>query len=194
MIFNKALIILNKALIITLATCTAAVSLLAAPPDAGAPASKDVVVEVNGLKLTMTDLEQKRASALFQARTSYYEAERKVIEEVVDQTLLEQAAKTENVTLDELLKRHADSTIAPDPTEETLLVYYEGVDTTDPYEAVKTKIVDALRQRRIAKARQAYVQSLRSQGPIVMRLAPPRAPVSMKDVPVRGPANASGVC
>ena len=37
MIFNKALIILNKALIITLATCTAAVSLLAAPPDAGAP-------------------------------------------------------------------------------------------------------------------------------------------------------------
>ena len=50
--------------------------------------------------------------------------------------------------------------------------------------------MDALRQRRIAKAKLAYVQSLRSQGPITLMLEPPRAPISMKDVPVRGAAGA----
>jgi protein-disulfide isomerase len=41
----------------------------------------------------------------------------------------------------------------------------------------------------MAKAKTAYVQSLRSQAPITLRLAPPRAPISMKDVAVRGVAN-----
>jgi protein-disulfide isomerase len=147
-----------------------------------------VVVEVNGAKVTVADLENKRASAIFQARTAYYEAERKIIQDVVDDYLLEQQAQKEGITVAELLDRHVTSTLPKDPTDEVLRVYYEGVDTTEPFEAVRGKIIDVLRQRRTAKARLAYLQTLRSQGPIIMRLAPPRAPVSMKDVPVRGAA------
>ncbi len=76
--------------------------------------------------------------------------------------------------------------IAKDPSDEALHVYYEGVDTTEPFEAVRDKIIDALRQRRIAKAKSAYMQSLHSQNPLTILLEPPRAPISMSDVAVRG--------
>jgi protein-disulfide isomerase len=141
---------------------------------------------VNGTQLTLQDVEKKRPTALFQARTSYHEAEKKAVEEFVEEYLLEQQARKENVTVAQLLERHVNSTIAKDPSEEALRVYYEGVETTESFEAVRDKIVDALRQRRIAKAKTAYLQSLRTQSKIAFRLTPPRAPISMKDTPVRG--------
>jgi predicted DsbA family dithiol-disulfide isomerase len=165
----------------------AATAMLSAAP-AGASSKDDdpVLVEVNGVKLTLSDLEPKSSTALFQARTTYYETERKVIEDAVDQYLLDQQARKEGVTVPQLYEKHVNTTIAPDPSEEALQVYFEGLDTTEPYVAVRGKIVDALRQRRIAKAKLAYLKSLRNQGPIVILLEPPRAPISMKDVPVRG--------
>jgi protein-disulfide isomerase len=165
----------------------AVASVATAASDVDLPQSSSVVlVEVNGGRVTLADLEQKRASALFQARTAYYEAERKIIQDYVDDYLLEQQAKKEGITVAELLDRHVNATLPKDPTDDVLRVYYEGVDTTEPFEAIRGKIVEALRQRRMAKAKLAYLQVLRAQGPIVIRLAPPRAPVSMKDVPVRG--------
>jgi protein-disulfide isomerase len=165
--------------------------LSAAPADTSQRASGEIVLaEINGSKVTLADLEKKHPGALFQARTNYYEAERKVIESVVDDYLLEQEAKKEGVSVSELLNRHVNSKLPPDPSEEALRVYYEGVDTTEPYDTVRGKILDALRERRLSKAKSAYVESLRKQMPILIRLAPPRAPISMTDVPVRGPANA----
>lgn len=175
----------------TLVLCATGAYLFAAPADSGQSSSNEVVLaEVNGAKVTLADLEQKHPGALFQARTNFYESERKVIESIADDYLLEQQAKKEGITVPELLERHVTSTLPKDPSEEALRVYYEGVDTTEPYETVRGKILDALRERRMAKAKSAYLQSLRKEMPVIIRLAPPRAPISMKDVPVRGAANA----
>src|ERR1039458_2413614 len=150
-----------------LAMLAAAFCVSGAAPDADGPSgSAAVLVEVNGVKLTLRDLEQKRAAAMFQARTNYYEIERKAIEDLVDESLLDQQASKEGVTVPQLLDRHVNAAIAKDPSEEALHVYYEGVETTEPYESVRDKILDALRQRRIAKAKAAYMQSLRSKDPI----------------------------
>jgi protein-disulfide isomerase len=161
----------------------------AAADAAPAPGADAVILEINGAKLTVADLERKHAAALFQAQTNYYEAQRRVIEGMIDDYLLEQQARKEGLTLEQLLERHVNAMLAKDPSEETLRVYYEGVDTAEPFEAVRDKIVDSLRQRRMAKARTAYVQSLRGQMSIVLRLPPPRAALSMKNVPVRGAAS-----
>lgn len=162
--------------------------LSAAAQDGGAgPAtgSDTVLLEVNGAKITAGDLEQKRAAALFKSRTAYYEAERKVLEELVDQTLLDQQAAKEGLTAEQLLDKHVNSTLPKDPSEEALQVYYEGVETTQPFDAIRGKILDSLKARRVSKAQTAYLDSLRSQASIVIRLEPPRAPISMKDVAVR---------
>ncbi|MBV9268437.1 MAG: DsbA family protein [Acidobacteriaceae bacterium] len=148
------------------------------------------VLEINGTKLSLADLEHKDPSLLFSARSTYYEAQRKAIDAFVDQYLLEQQAKTEGLTVAQLLEKHVNSTIAKDPSEEALHVYYEGVDTNQPYEAVRGQIVEALRQRRIAKAKAAYIQSLHNKAEIAVLLAAPRAQISLKDVDFRGPQNA----
>jgi protein-disulfide isomerase len=161
----------------------------AAPGADGPSGSAVVLVEGNGVKLTLADLEQKRATSMFQARTAYYETERKALEDLVDESLLEQQASKEGVTVPQLLERHVNAVIPKDPSDEALRVYYEGVETAEPYEAVRDKIVEALKQRRIAKAKAAYMQALRSQNPMIIRLAPPRAPIAMKEVAVRGAAS-----
>ncbi len=173
-----------------LAMFAATVCASGATPEADPVSGGDaVLVELKGAQITQADLELKRPEAMFQARTTFYEAERKVLIDLVDEYLLEQQAAKEGLAVPQLLERHVNATIGQDPSEEALRVYYEGVDTKEPYEAVRPKILDAIRQRRIAKAKSTYLQSLRVQAPAIIRLAPPRAPISMKDVAVRGPAN-----
>ena len=53
----------------------------------------NVIAEVNGQKLMMSDLEQSEGNKLLQARSSYYDAQRKALDDLIDQSLLEQQAK-----------------------------------------------------------------------------------------------------
>jgi protein-disulfide isomerase len=161
----------------------------ATPPADPATGGDAILVELKGAQITQADLELKRPEAMFQARTNYYEAERKVLLDLVDEYLLDQQAAKEGLAVPQLLERHVNATIGQDPSEEALRVYYEGLDTKESYEAVRPKIIDAIRQRRMAKAKSAYLLSLRAEAPATIHLAPPRAPISMKDVAVRGPAN-----
>jgi protein-disulfide isomerase len=147
--------------------------------------SDTVLMQVNGVKITAGDLEHQRAGALFQSRNNYYEAERKALLDLADEALLDQQAAKEGITVEQLLKKHVDSTLPPDPSDEALHVYYEGVETTQPFEAMRGKILDSIRARRVSKAQTAYLESLRSHASISILLAPPRAPISIKDVAVR---------
>jgi protein-disulfide isomerase len=170
-------------------------SLLFMPFLYGATANEDlsgkdtVLVEINGVKLTVADLEHQRPGSLFQARNSYYEATNKAVQDYIDDYLLKIQAQKEGLTLEQLLDRHVTSTLPPDPPEDALKVYYEGVDTTQPYEAVRSQILESIKQRRLARAKNAYVESLRSQAQITMLLSPPRAQIASADSPVRGAAN-----
>ncbi len=163
---------------------------VAASSGADATAGDAVLVEIDGTKLTQADLESRRPGSLFQARNTFYAAQQKAVQDLVDDYLLERQARKESLTVDGLLEAHVNSAIAKDPSEEALRVYYDGVDTTEPYEAVRDKILDAIRQRRLSKAKEVYLRSLRSQASINVRLAPPRAGISLKDTPVRGDPNA----
>jgi protein-disulfide isomerase len=148
------------------------------------------IVEIDGIKLTLGDFEEKRPGGLFQARNNFYDAERKAVDEFVNDYLLQREAQKENITVAQLLERHVNSAGFKAPSEETLRVYYEGVDTTEPFENVRDKIIEAIRTRRLARAKSAYLQSLRGSAKVVFKLDPPRAPISLKDTPVRGKPDA----
>jgi protein-disulfide isomerase len=169
---------------------TLAIGANAASNSSPAPASDSVIAIVDGNKLTQADLEQKHAANLFQARNKFYEEERKVVDQYVDEYILEQAAKKENVTVEELLKRHTADAAGVDPSDDALRVYYEGLDTSEPFDSAKAKITDYIRQRRITKAKTAYIASLKAAAKIQIELAAPRAEASLKNVPVRGAKDA----
>ena len=149
-----------------------------------------VVAEIDGVRITNAEFNRRKPQALFQAQQALYDAKKKALEALADDILLEREARKENVTVEELLKRHIEPAIGKEPSEEVLRVYYEGVDSTEPFETAKDKIREYIRQRRIIKAKTAYVESLRSKAQISYRLEPPRAEISLAGTPIRGAKNA----
>jgi len=154
------------------------------------PAKETVVVEINGTKVTYGAFADKRSGAMFQASNAYYEAEKKAMDSFVDDALLEQEAKKENVTVDQLLDRHVNAVIAKEPSEEALRLYYEVLNIKEPFESVRSQMLEHLRQFRMGKAKATYLLSLHNDAKVVVSLNPPRAEVSMKDTMVRGTAKA----
>ncbi|MDX2153756.1 MAG: thioredoxin domain-containing protein [Bryobacteraceae bacterium] len=166
-----------------LTTCLAPLTLAENPPR---PHQGDAVAVVDGVPLTRSNFEKAKSNKLFQARTTWFEAERKAVDEYVDEYLLDRQAKREKLTVQELLDRHVRSQLPKEPTDEALRVYYEGVDTPETFEAARGKILEYLTQRRFLKAKAAYVQSLRASAKVALQIPAPRAPISMTGVPVLG--------
>ncbi len=148
-----------------------------------------VIADVNGTKITYGELEAKRAHSLFPVRSNYYNQERGVLENYIDDCLLKQQAQKEGVTVDQLLDRHVKSNLPKDPSDEALHVYYEGVDSKESFESLRPKILDRIRQTRFDKAKIAYLQALRSNANVVVSLPMPRAEIALTSTPVFGDPN-----
>jgi protein-disulfide isomerase len=152
--------------------------------------SDTVIADVNGTKITFGEFEEKRAHNLYQPRDAFYRQERKVLDDYINEYLVEQQAKKEGLTVEQLLDKHVRSTLPKDPSEEALHVYYEGVDTKESYEALRPKILERIRQVRFERAKAAYIQTLRSQANVVVSLPPPRVEIALANTPVLGEQNA----
>ena len=141
-----------------------------------AQSDSTVVAEVGNVKVTLGELEQEESNKLLAAHYTYYQAETKALEELVDKRLLEQKAKSEGLTTEQLINRDIKSQVK-DPTEDQMKVYYEGLDTEQPYEAVRGKILDKIRDVRLNHITAAYVRALRAETPVFVALAPPHVSV-----------------
>ena len=177
---------LNKYAVITLAlgTVLGALSIPAVGQD-----DTGAVAEIAGRKVTAEELEHKQAGKLLQAKYKYYLAERDALDQFIDEQLLDMQAKKEGVTLDELFKRHVAVNV-PEPTEDQLRFYYEGVQTDESYETARPNIIDTVKQLRTKKARDAYIAELRGQYGVVIELNQPSAHVEVGNDPRLGPENA----
>jgi protein-disulfide isomerase len=145
---------------------------------------------VNGDTLTSADLEHQEGNRLLQARYQYYQAERKALDDLIDQHLLEQEAQRQGITVAQLQKQEIDAKVK-EPTEDQLEIYYEGMDSKEPFDKVKGKIRDHIIELRKAKLMSAYVESLHLNASIMVQLAPPMASVDVSNAAaVEGPANA----
>jgi protein-disulfide isomerase len=151
--------------------------------------SSAVVAEIAGHKVTASELEEKEAAKLLQARYKYYVAQRDALEQFIDDQLLEMQAKKESVSLDELFKRHISINVQ-EPTEDQLRFYYEGVQTDESYEAARANIINTVHQLRMKKARDAYIAELRGEYGVVVELSQPSAQVEVGNAPRLGSENA----
>jgi protein-disulfide isomerase len=156
---------------------------------AAAQEDTTVVAEVGGVKVTMAELEQEESARLLSAHYQYYQAETRALNDLIDKKLLEQKAKSENLTLEQLVDRDIKSQVK-DPTEDQMKVYYEGLETDQLYEAVRGKILEKIRQLRTDKVRAAYLTTLRVQTTVYVTLAPPRANVDLQNAEMIGPQKA----
>ena len=148
-----------------------------------------VVARVAGHPLTRDELEQKEAADLLQARYKYYLAEKAALDNLINQELIESQAHRENLTVEQLITKHADQQVKT-PTEDQLQVYYEGLQSDQPFSVVRGQILDHILQLRRNKARLAYVQELRKKADVQIALEPPSVSIASVDAPTTGPSDA----
>jgi len=166
-------------------------SVLAVLATMGMVAAQDseVVLEIDGQKVTRSELHQQEAGALLQARYDFYQAEQKAINDLIARRLLDNEARREHLSVDELLKREVDRKVM-DLTEDQLRTVYDVIAPKDSFEAMRGKIQESVRAQRLQKARAAYVDSLREKANVLVLLAPPRADFAVGDAARLGPASA----
>jgi len=122
-------------------------------------------------------------------RDRYYLTEREALNTLIEDDLLEMEAGRAHLTVEQLLEREVNSQVK-EPTEDQLQIFYEGLQTNEPFTAVRDKIVATIHQVRLAKARSAYLETLRGRGAVQIALAPPEAEVAVNNAPRRGSQDA----
>jgi len=165
------------------------ITLGACAPAAVGQSDASVVAEIGSRKVTLGELEEKQSGKLLGARYKYYVAEHDALEQYIDDQLLDMQAKKEGITVDELIKRHVTINI-PEPTEDQLRFYFEGVQTDENYESARPHIIDTIHQLRMKKAREVYITQLRGDYGVVVELSQPSARVEAGNSPRLGPENA----
>ncbi|UWZ81929.1 DsbA family protein [Occallatibacter riparius] len=144
---------------------------------------------ISGTVLTLGELEATQSGKLLQARYQHYLSERKALEDAIDERLLKTEAEKKNVSLDTLMDTVVYKGIQ-DPTEDQLKVYYEGLETQDTYENVRSAVLQHIRELRRSRARAAYVAELRKNAQISILLMPPTAAVNTEGAFTLGKSNA----
>lgn len=155
-----------------------------------------VVAEVDGSTISMSQLQHdhvdelgKARSALLHAQSDYYNAAHAALEKEIDDQLLANEAKKENISVKELLDRHVSSKVK-DPSEETVKILYLATNTKEPLDSVRPQIVQNVRQLLESRVREEYLQTLRAKQQVKISLLPPREEVVAGDSPVEGPEGA----
>jgi protein-disulfide isomerase len=144
-----------------------------------------VVAQIGAEKITARDLEQEESAKLLQARNTYYQAQSKALEDLIEKKLIEQKAKSENLTVSQLIDRDIKSKVQ-DPTDDQMKVYYEGLGTDQSYESVRDKILEKIRQVRADRIQSAYINKLRERTTVVVTLTPPTANVQLANANTLG--------
>jgi protein-disulfide isomerase len=155
-----------------------------------AQSEPEVIAVVGGSNITRGDLERAEGGKLLQARYQSYLAEQKALEQMIDNRVLEMEAAAQKLTVADLIAREVASKIQ-NPTDEQLRLYYDDLNIKEPFEQVRDKMLEHVRQSRTNKQRAAYVEQLRTKYTILITLAPPRVDVAVGDAPRLGPADAA---
>ena len=150
--------------------------------------SEQVIAEVGGQKLTLGELQQQQGGKLLQAKYQYYMNQRKALDQVIDDKLIEIEATNRHLSSEQLLNTVVYKDLK-DPTEDQLQVYYEGMEATESYESVRDRVLEHIRELRREKARAAYVKQLRNSARVQVLLEPPFVDVDLKDAYVHGAKN-----
>lgn len=147
-----------------------------------------VIAEVGGEKLRLLDLQKAQSTKLLQARYQYYMNQRKALDQLIDDKLIEMEANKRHLSVDQLLNTVVYKDLK-DPTEDQLQVYYEGMESTESYESIHDKVLEHIRELRRDKARANFVKQLRTETPVQVMLEPPFVDVNVKDAHSLGPKN-----
>ncbi len=120
-----------------------------------------------------------------------YELRVKALTSEIAQRLLENEAKSKGVTVRELISSEVSPKVGS-PTNKEITDFYNGRkdDIGKPLKEVRQEIAEVLRRGKAQRHLQDLVDRLQDAAEVEVFMDPPRLPVNLENVRVRGPKNA----
>lgn len=150
--------------------------------------TSEVVAVVNGNAITDADLTEAARDALKQFDMQVYKIKKGALDELVEQKLIEEAAKKDGKSVEAYTKINIDDKVKKSGEEELKAFYESHKDQVGgkSFDEVKDSILQFINRRAAQDAHDTLIASLRKDAKVEIRLEPPRANVEAGDNPSRG--------
>ena len=160
--------------------------------NADTPKPKQAVATVGDQTIYDTDLDSSAEGQLQPLRSQEYEIKRKALDSLIEQKMLESAAKAKGLTTDQLLQQEVDAKVK-DPSDDVIQGFYlaqSGRLNKPLDDGLKTQIRESIKQAQTRQLRDDYMKRLRSDNKVVVLLSPPRVQVAYDPKRLHGNAKA----
>jgi len=157
-----------------------------------------VIATVGDRTLRMSELEEHWRSqdpaSFARLRQQVYDFNRRVLDDLIGQYLLEDEAGRRDLTVDELLAQETPARMSPVSEEDIRELYEQSREREQgiPLESLRPAIVAYLERQRPTEARRRYITELRTAAEnVTVRLDVPRTEITIAPTdPVTGPESA----
>jgi protein-disulfide isomerase len=153
-----------------------------------APKAKQPVATVDGQTIYDEDLAASVRGQLLPLRNQEYEIKKKALDNLIEQKLLEAAAKKQGLTTEKLLVQEVDSKV-PDPSDAEIEGYYlaQRARLNRPLDdTLKSQLRLSVKQAKTQQLREDYMKRLHSDSNVAILLSPPRVQVGYDPKRLRG--------
>ncbi len=163
-------------LAVTMVSCSS-------PSHTGGDQESGDAAVVGGEVITMADLDEAAKSQLQKVETQVYQIKRRILDDMVEEKLIAQAAKAKGMKVEDFLASEIEAKLTP-PTEAEMKALYEARkdDGKQSFEEVKDRIRAYLEQNRRSVARRDLISRLRQASEVKISLSPPRMNIDTADL------------
>jgi protein-disulfide isomerase len=169
---------------------TAAVA-LASALSAQTSTPREPVARIGDQAIYDDDLLPSISGQLWQLKNQEYDLKTKALVNIVNQRLLEAAAKSKGLSTDAFLEQTVDRNVPPPSTAEIEAYYLAQKDRLNrPLNEVRPQLEQALAQAKRQQARQDYIDQLRKSSGVAILLRRPKIEVTADPARMRGNPNA----
>jgi protein-disulfide isomerase len=152
--------------------------------------SDKVVATVGDYKITESQVDEKLKPQIASWQSRLYQMRRQAIEQIADDYLIQQAARKDNLTVEQYIKK----ALGPPPqiTEKDARNYYDSHQGQigRPYDQIKQPLINALQRRAVQQQREDLIEKLQADNHVKIMIEPPRMTVDTTGHPSLGPDNA----
>jgi protein-disulfide isomerase len=146
------------------------------------------VATVAGQPIYEDELASSVEGQLQSLRSQEYDIKRKALDTLIEQKMLEAAAKAKGITTEQLLHQEVDAKVK-EPNDDMIQGYYlaqSGRLNRPLDDSLKAQLRQAMRQSQSNQLRQDYIKQLRSDNKVVVLLSPPKVQVAHDPKRLRG--------
>jgi protein-disulfide isomerase len=177
----------------TLVSCRAQEPSRSASAGPAGAAGSTVAATVDGVAITIAEVDERAKESLTRVRQQEYEARRQALDDLIVERLIAKEAQGRGVSVEALLAEEIDKKLPEPDLKQVALVYEQNRQRfgTRTQAEAEAEIVRAFWDRARSSRRAMFAASLQAKAKLAVTLEPPRTVVDIPgDAPVLGPAAA----